>query len=142
MDSQYAPIPADTRAILRQKTLLGETYVELTPGRPNSAPTLPEGGTLPTAQVSDAVQLDEIFRTFNARTRQAFKVWMQGPPAALHGRGADLSAAIAELDPFAEQTNRVLRDPGRASSPPSGSWSAAAATSSRRSRSARASSAA
>ena len=54
MDSQYAPIPDDTRAILRPKTLLGETYVELTPGS-RSAPTLPEGGTLPTAQVSQAV---------------------------------------------------------------------------------------
>src|SRR5206468_529161 len=31
IDSRYAPIPADTHAILRQKTLLGETYVELTP---------------------------------------------------------------------------------------------------------------
>jgi ABC-type transporter Mla subunit MlaD len=27
IDSRYAPIPSDTRAILRQKTLLGETYV-------------------------------------------------------------------------------------------------------------------
>src|ERR1044072_1094237 len=32
MDSKYAPIPTDTRAMLRSKTLLGETYVELTPG--------------------------------------------------------------------------------------------------------------
>jgi phospholipid/cholesterol/gamma-HCH transport system substrate-binding protein len=108
MDSRYAPVPADTRAILRQKTLLGETYVELTPGSKN-APTLPEGGTVPKAQVSQAVQLDEIFRTFNQPTRDAFRAWMQGSAAALKGRGADLSAAIAELGPFAEQTNRVLR---------------------------------
>src|SRR3954449_5909393 len=32
IDARYAPLPTDTRAILRQKTLLGETYVELTPG--------------------------------------------------------------------------------------------------------------
>ena len=32
LDDKYAPIPQDSRAILRQKTLLGETYVELTPG--------------------------------------------------------------------------------------------------------------
>ena len=32
LDERYAPIPRDTRAILRQKTLLGETYVELSPG--------------------------------------------------------------------------------------------------------------
>ena len=32
LQSRYAPLPQDARAILRQKTLLGETYVELTPG--------------------------------------------------------------------------------------------------------------
>jgi phospholipid/cholesterol/gamma-HCH transport system substrate-binding protein len=108
LDSRYAPIPADTKAILRQKTLLGETFVELTPGDENG-PDLAEGGTLPRAQVADSVQLDEIFRAFNGRTRQAFKTWMQGAAAATRGRGPDISAAIAELDPFAEQANRLLR---------------------------------
>ena len=32
LDEQYAPIPADTKALLRLKALLGETYVELSPG--------------------------------------------------------------------------------------------------------------
>jgi ABC-type transporter Mla subunit MlaD len=32
IDARYAPLPKDTHAILRQKTLLGETYVELSPG--------------------------------------------------------------------------------------------------------------
>ena len=27
LDGKYAPLPGDTRAVLRQKTLLGETYV-------------------------------------------------------------------------------------------------------------------
>ena len=42
IDERYAPIPQDTQATLRQKTLLGETYVELTPGSKAS-------GTCPTA---------------------------------------------------------------------------------------------
>jgi virulence factor Mce-like protein len=108
LDSDYAPIPADTRAMLRTKTLLGETFVELTPGDAQG-PTLQEGGRLPEAQVADSVQLDEIFRTFDERTRDAFKVWMQGTDAALQGRGPDLSAAIAELAPFADETDQLLR---------------------------------
>src|SRR5215210_6472339 len=32
LEEPYAPLPADSRAILRSKTLLGETYVALTPG--------------------------------------------------------------------------------------------------------------
>jgi phospholipid/cholesterol/gamma-HCH transport system substrate-binding protein len=108
IDSRYAPIPADTRAMLRQKTLLGETYVELTQGD-RDGPKLEEGGTLPRAQVQPSVQLDEIFRTFDARTRAAFQSWMQQLAIASTGRGADLSAAIANLAPFAENTNRLLR---------------------------------
>jgi virulence factor Mce-like protein len=108
LDSQYAPIPEDTRAILRAKTLLGETYVELTPGD-QSVPSLPEGGSLPRAQVANSVQLDEVFRTFNEPTRQAFRAWMQGSAAALRGRGADFGQALAELEPFSESANRALR---------------------------------
>ena len=108
IDSRYAPIPSDTQAILRQKTLLGETYVELTPGS-DEAESLPEGGDLPLAQVSDAVQLDEIFRTFDERTRAGFRAWMQGGAAALRGRGEDLSVTIASLEPFAAEADRALR---------------------------------
>jgi ABC-type transporter Mla subunit MlaD len=108
LDSRYAPIPADTRATLRQKTLLGETYVELSPGSEESD-TLPEGEALPAAQVSESVQLDEIFRAFDSRTRAAFQTWMQSAAAALRGRGDDLSVALASLDGFAAEADRVLR---------------------------------
>src|SRR5215216_7443161 len=49
LDEPYAPIPKDTRAILRAKTLLGETYVELTPGNKGGG-LLSENGILPDAQ--------------------------------------------------------------------------------------------
>ncbi len=108
IDSQDAPIPDNTRAILRSKTLLGETYVELTPGS-RSKPSLPEGATLPPAQVASSVQLDEIFRTFDKPTRAAFRGWMQSQAAALKGRGAAFGEALSELDPFSESANRALR---------------------------------
>lgn len=108
IEDRYAPIPNDTRAILRQKTLLGETYVELTQGSDESG-TVPEGGTIPKAQVSDAVQLDEIVRAFDEPTRAAFQTWMQQAALSLEGRGSDLSAAIANLEPFAESANDLLR---------------------------------
>jgi len=108
IDARYAPLPQDTQAMLRQKTLLGETYVELTPGSAE-AESLPEGGELPEAQVSEAVQLDEVFRTFDPSTRAAFQGWMQGQAAALRGRGDDFSVAIASLEPFADEAERALR---------------------------------
>src|SRR3954447_6445778 len=63
INHRYAPLPKDTRAILRQKTLLGETFVELTPGH-RSAGTFPDHAIIPNAQVEPTVELDEILRTF------------------------------------------------------------------------------
>ncbi|MBX5442357.1 MAG: MCE family protein [Solirubrobacteraceae bacterium] len=108
MDREYAPIPRDTRAILRQKTLLGETYVELTPGDPSSG-MLPEGGTLPASQVSPTVELDEILSTFDAETREAFQTWMQQQAIGMRGQGGNVNDALGNLAPFAVDTNRLLR---------------------------------
>ena len=105
--SQYAPRPADTRAILRAKTLLGETYIELTPGS-RTAPKLPDEATLPRGQISPTVQLDQILSTFDPATRHAFEVWQQQEGIALTGRGEDLNAALAQLYPFATNVDRVL----------------------------------
>ena len=107
LDERYAPIPRDSRAILRTKTLLGETFVELTPGHKQDG-LLPENGTLPDAQVSKTVELDEVFRSLDPRTRHSFQVWMQSLAEGINGRGADLNAAFGNLAPFAEDTNTLL----------------------------------
>jgi ABC-type transporter Mla subunit MlaD len=108
LDAKYGPIPSNTKAMLRQKTLLGETYVELTPGDPEDG-ALPEGGTLPAAQVSKAVQLDEIFRAFDEPTREAFRTWMADASQAFAGRGVDVNAAIGNLSPFADKADQLMQ---------------------------------
>jgi phospholipid/cholesterol/gamma-HCH transport system substrate-binding protein len=108
LEEQYAPIPKDSRAILRQKTLLGETYVELTPGT-KSAGDIPEGGRLETAQVAPTVELDEIFRAFNKETRQGFQLWQQDLGKGIEGHGADFSDFLGVLPEFADNTNEVLK---------------------------------
>ncbi len=108
LEDRYAPIPKGTRAILRTKTLLGETYVELTPGNPNGT-RMHDGETLPVAQVAESVQLDEIFRTFDARTRSAFQKWMQESSLAIAGQGQSLSTAFAELEPTFSEFDKLFR---------------------------------
>jgi phospholipid/cholesterol/gamma-HCH transport system substrate-binding protein len=108
LDAEYAPLPADSKAMLRQKTLLGETYVELTPGSARG-PKVPDNGRLGRGQVADTVELDEILRAFDPKTREAFQTWIQTQAQALDGRGADLNAALGNLAPFAQDTEQVLR---------------------------------
>ena len=104
----YAPLPMDSKAVLRQKTLLGETYVELSPGNKANG-TIQEDGMLAAARVSPTVELDEIFRAFDARTREAFRQWMQQQAAGIHGRGRDINDALGNLAPFAQDTSQLLR---------------------------------
>jgi phospholipid/cholesterol/gamma-HCH transport system substrate-binding protein len=108
IDDQYAPLPESTRAILRTKTLLGETYIELTPGS-RHAPELGDGATLPEANVAESVQLDEIFRTFDARTRAAFQEWMQEAAVAINGQGQNLSYALGGLEPTFTEFDKLFR---------------------------------
>lgn len=108
IDNEYAPLPEDTRAMLRTKTLLGETYVELTPGS-NEAKTLPDGAMLPAANITKSVQLDEIFRTFDAKTRAAFQAWQREAAVAIEGQGENLSYAIGEFEPAFTQFERLFR---------------------------------
>lgn len=107
INPRFAPRPADTRAILRAKTLLGETYIELSPGSPNG-PKLRDGATISSTDIAPTVELDQILSTFDPSTRHAFEVWQQQDGIALTGRGEDLNAALAELYPFATNVEGVL----------------------------------
>src|SRR4051794_23761806 len=108
IDKQYAPLPEDTKAILRQKTLLGETYVELAPGSPSS-PKIKDGQELEPGRIEPTVELDEILQIFDKPTKQAFRAWIKD--AALvtrNGGGKDLNAALGNLAPFATDGADIL----------------------------------
>ncbi len=128
LDNKFAPIPRDTRAILRQRSLLGETYVALTPGDPESG-ELADGGTLPDTQIAETVEFEELFSTFDPDTRRAFQEWLQEAGIAVGGNyGQDFNDSLGNLagfaeagadlmDPLARQKlalRQVIRDTGRA----------------------------
>src|SRR3954451_6368475 len=109
IDPKYAPIPKDTKAILRQKTLLGETFVELSPGNPASG-KLADGGTLGNGQVEKTVELDEILRIFDPSTKAAFQNWVQESAKTISGTAPqDLNNALGNLAGFAQDGSSVLQ---------------------------------
>ena len=120
---QYAPISSDAQAILRQKTLLGETYIELTTGSAADA-TAPTAARRDVGQISaeprsrgraprdpgpGSTQIDEIFQALDQQTRKAFQSWMQNSAVAVHGRSLDLNDAFGNLGPFTTDATNVLR---------------------------------
>jgi virulence factor Mce-like protein len=109
VSQKYAPIRANMHAILRQKTLLGETYVQLIPqGGGYSGPFLPDKGQLADSQVEPSVTLDGILSAFDPKTRRAFQIWQQSVAEGIDGRGEQVNAAFASLEPFVEHGNSLV----------------------------------
>jgi virulence factor Mce-like protein len=114
IDPRFAPIAKDTKFILRQKTLLGETYAELSPGDASKG-YLKDGSTIPRVQVEKTVELDEIFSAFDKPTRTAFQKWVAQSAKAINGTkqnpdrtAQDLNDAFGNLGPFASDGADVL----------------------------------
>ena len=101
IDRKFAPLRRDTRATLRDKTLLGQTYVELTLGT-KSATTIPERGLLDQRNVKPTTQLDELLSTLDPYTRRAYRTWQQGVSEAVNDRGDELNDAIGNLPEFVD----------------------------------------
>ena len=131
---EFAPIAADAHAILRQKTLLGETYVELTSGtepgkeeapvslgaaanvsdaEAKSAEAIEEDGTLGVGQTEEATQIDEIFNALDAETRESFQRWQANAAVAIKDRGLDLNDSLGNLGPFVVDASEVIDILGR-----------------------------
>src|SRR3954468_11971357 len=108
IEKQYAPLNEGTKAIVRQKTLLGEGYVELTPGA-KSAPKLKDGEEIEPGKIEATVELDEILQIFDKPTKQAFRAWLKDTALITRdGGGRDLNDALGSLSGFATDGADVL----------------------------------
>ncbi|HEY1510151.1 MAG TPA: MlaD family protein [Solirubrobacteraceae bacterium] len=108
MQNQYAPLHQNASAILRTKTILGETYVDITPGSP-SAPAIPDGGLLSRSNVQNAVQLSNIYDAFDPTTRKAFQQWQQEFATAIKGNDQNLNNVLGNLPTFAADATDILK---------------------------------
>jgi len=108
LQRKFAPVRRDTRAILRQKTLLGETYVQLIPGS-RGTPALADGGLLARGNVVKTVQLDDILNALDSPTRQAFRTWQQSLAGALRDNGQNLNDVLGNLPSFAADGADLLK---------------------------------
>jgi phospholipid/cholesterol/gamma-HCH transport system substrate-binding protein len=109
---RYAPIRANMHAILRQKTLLGETYIQLIP-QPDPPPArpatfVPDGGQLANSQVEPSVTLEGVLQTFDPITRRDFQLWQQGLAEGINERGEQINAGLSNLQPFVEHGNTLV----------------------------------
>lgn len=112
VDAKFAPLPTDTRATLRTKTLVGETFVDLSFGSRKDAIArkafIADGGTIPGSSIQPTVELDQILDSFDAPTRRDLKVVLTSLAKATDGQGKNLNAAIAQITPLSEGSDSLF----------------------------------
>jgi len=91
VDDAYAPLHADARVTVRPKSLLGEKYVALDPGKSDA---LASGSRLPQEQVARSVELQDVVNSLDQPTREKLRTLIVALGGGLAGRGLDINQAI------------------------------------------------
>jgi virulence factor Mce-like protein len=95
LDKVHGSIPKDSSVKVRPRSALGLKYIELTRG--HSKDTFADGATMPVSQAVVPVQFDDVYRTFDQKTREASQRNLTGFGDAFAGRGQDLGFTIRNL---------------------------------------------
>jgi phospholipid/cholesterol/gamma-HCH transport system substrate-binding protein len=105
----YHPLRRGTRATIRQTSLSGvaNRYVDLQLGGGDRA-DIPDGGTLPTENTSAAVDLDQIFDTFDPATRRGVQKSVEFLRDFQAGNEDEANAALRYLNPALSGSARLF----------------------------------
>jgi phospholipid/cholesterol/gamma-HCH transport system substrate-binding protein len=114
VDKPYAPLHEGTTATIRLTSLSGvaNRYIALSPG-PNNAPKIPDGGRLGVEQTTSVVDLDQLFNTFDPRTRVGLQRFIQGSATQYEGQGPNVNQAAKYFNPFLSTTDQLVKEVAR-----------------------------
>src|SRR3954449_9641798 len=112
----FSPFHKDAHCTIRPQSLIGEKYVECTPGSTQSPEleVIPDGQSgagkhlLPLLSTSSPVDIDLIGDINRLPYRQRFAIIINEFGTALAGRGDDLNQAIHRANPALRDTDKVL----------------------------------
>jgi ABC-type transporter Mla subunit MlaD len=114
-DARFTPFKVDARCTIRAQSLIGEKFVDCTPGSANARalPKIDEGEAkgqhlLPLARTSSPVDLDLVNDTMRLPYRQRLAILLDEFGAGLAGRGSDLNAVIHRSNPALRDTDKVI----------------------------------
>ena len=106
-----APLHEGTSATIRATSLSGITsrYISLKPG-PNNREELEDGERIGADETSAPVDLDTLFNTLDAKTRQGLRDFIRGSGTQYEGRGAEAGQSIQYFAPFLGSTSRLTQE--------------------------------
>ncbi|WP_320669145.1 MlaD family protein [Patulibacter defluvii] len=113
-DDAALPLHEGTTAAVRAVSMSGiaNRVVSVSPG-PNSAPALADGATLDADDVTPAVDLDQLFDSFDPATRRGFQRLFRGGSRTLAGRERDANRSLRYLPTMLQSSGRLFDELAR-----------------------------
>lgn len=100
-----APLHEGATVRIRNKTLVEETYLDLTDG---TGAELPDGAVLPPSAGSASVQLDDVLTSLDQPTRDALSNTIRSAAETTEGAREDVAAAVAGLGDLGREGGTAL----------------------------------
>ena len=112
--SDYTPLHAGTRAVIRLQSLSGIANRVIDLQLPEAGnPEIPDGGRIDTDQTVTQVDIDEVFNTFDPVARVAVQEFFKGQATMVRGRGDEANEALRYLNPALSSSARLFRELNR-----------------------------
>ena len=94
LDKTYSDIHTDAQVLLRPHGLFGPKYIEITPGT-NTAPLVPDGGTIGAQNSVQPVDLDQLLQALQAPEAQNLRTAIVELGKAAAGKGDDVNHLLS-----------------------------------------------
>jgi virulence factor Mce-like protein len=108
LDKKIEPLARDTKFRVRPRSALGLKYIEVQPGRAKA--TWQSGDTVPVKQASEPLEFEDLFSTFDRKTRPNIQNATDGFGNAFAGRGQSINRSIEALNPFFKALTPVMEN--------------------------------
>lgn len=114
IEQRFAPMRTGTEAALRIASLSGSVnrYVELRIP-PAGGEGIPDGGVIPATRTTSAVDLNQLFSTFDAKTRKGLQGVVRGGGQQWRGNGDEAAAGWQYLNPSLVASQRLFDELNR-----------------------------
>ena len=114
VNDDFAPLRRGSTVTVRTTSLpsIANRYLSLHPG-PNNAPEIPEGGVVDVDEVTNAVDLDQLFNTLDPKARKGLQGTLQGLGGWYVGQSENLQETFKYLPPSLGNLSRVMEELGR-----------------------------
>jgi phospholipid/cholesterol/gamma-HCH transport system substrate-binding protein len=111
VDEDFAPLHNGTTATIRATSLSGiaNRYISLKPG-PNSGEEIDDGGRIGSDDTAAPVDLDVLFNTLDAETREGLRNLIRGSGDQYEGRAANARQSVKYFAPWLNSTSNLTSE--------------------------------